>query len=491
MSDFDKLREALTSWPCIIIGFCFAGWPGFLLLLWKILHESYGGKTGNMSDSFKRSVFGSEGMTRDMYWDRESQRWVRVDSSKQDTSHTLRYDDPAATYSYSYRDGKPTDSSGKKEKAKKKKKGKKSYDEPYGRAVSFPKMKDGKGFTIAGAITTGIFGLGLATTLVDALSYGTLASDLSGIIALLMFTGIGAGMLLWGRFKNRQTRQFRKLLQLIGDSDRVSLRALSDAAGLSYDKACDLLQTMIDAGYLGYKAYLNLATGELVLDGSPVRTPAPSNEPEPELTAEEDRGILCQIRAANDAIPDEEMSRKISRIEEITGHILDYQEKHPEKASDLRKFLSYYLPTTLKILNTYAELDRQRVSGENINATKKRIEGMMDKVVEGFELQLDKLYENEMLDISSDISVMESMLSQDGLSANDPSAMRIPKAPDGAVAAREAAAQAATRQNAAREAAQAAATAANAAFTTPGGIHLTLDPKDDTAAGGAAAQQSR
>jgi hypothetical protein len=103
---------------------------------------------------------------------------------------------------------------------------------------------------------------------------------------------------------------------------------------------------------------------------------------------------------------------------------------------------------------------------------------MMDKVVEGFELQLDKLYENEMLDISSDISVMETMLSQDGLSNDESRTMRVPKAPDPAIAAREAAAKEAIRQNDLRR----AATAANANYTTPNGIHLTLDPQNDEAA---------
>ena len=68
------------------------------------------------------------------------------------------------------------------------------------------------------------------------------------------------------------------------------------------------------------------------------------------------------------------------------------------------------------MLNTYAELEEQGMTGQNIETTKRRIEGILDKVVEGFELQLDKLYEGDMLDISSDIDVMEKMLQRDGLS---------------------------------------------------------------------------
>ena len=110
------------------------------------------------------------------------------------------------------------------------------------------------------------------------------------------------------------------------------------------------------------------------------------------------------------------MSEKIDRIEEITRKIFEYQKKNPEKGGQLRSFLNYYLPTTLKILNSYAQLEEQGVEGENISAAKVRIEGMMDKVVEGFEKQLDKLFENTAMDITTDVKVLEQMLEKDGLS---------------------------------------------------------------------------
>lgn len=120
--------------------------------------------------------------------------------------------------------------------------------------------------------------------------------------------------------------------------------------------------------------------------------------------------ILREIRQVNDEIPDEEMSAKIYRIEEITGKILDYQKKHPNRQGQLRTFLNYYLPTTLKILRAYAQLEAQGIEGENISAAKARIEGMMDQVVAGFEKQLDKLFQDDALDIAADVEVLENML---------------------------------------------------------------------------------
>ena len=95
---------------------------------------------------------------------------------------------------------------------------------------------------------------------------------------------------------------------------------------------------------------------------------------------------------------------------------MDDEKSHPQSAPQLHSFLSYYLPTTLKILRAYGQLEAQEVTGENITAAMKRIENMMDKVVEGFEKQLDQLFLGETMDITSDVEVLERMLAKDGLS---------------------------------------------------------------------------
>ena len=89
--------------------------------------------------------------------------------------------------------------------------------------------------------------------------------------------------------------------------------------------------------------------------------------------------------------------------------------QHPEKRSQIRKFLNYYLPTTLKLLNAYDRMGAAGVEGANIDGTMGRIDAMMDKVVEAFDKQLDALFADEALDISTDITVLEQMLAQEGL----------------------------------------------------------------------------
>lgn len=291
-----------------------------------------------------------------------------------------------------------------------------------GKAAGQPKFPKGTGLTIAGGILSGLFGVVSISAIIEALSWGGLLYELSEIVPLLGFFGLGLVLLYCGLSRTRKGKRFRKYLTLIGKRDSVSIEALAKTAGISRRKVLDDLQDMLDGGILP-TGYLDLSRDRLVLsdEGIPDEEPLPKEEsaPQPEpAKSQDDNAILQEIRAVNDAIPDPVMSQKIDRIGEITGKILDYQRQHPDKAGQLRSFLSYYLPTTLKILRAYAQLDAQGVEGENISAAKARIEGMMDKVVEGFENQLDKLFQDRAMDISSDVAVLEKMLEKDGLSGS-------------------------------------------------------------------------
>ncbi|MBQ6903966.1 MAG: 5-bromo-4-chloroindolyl phosphate hydrolysis family protein, partial [Lachnospiraceae bacterium] len=124
---------------------------------------------------------------------------------------------------------------------------------------------------------------------------------------------------------------------------------------------------------------------------------------------------LKTVRDLNDRIPDEEMSRKISRIENLMNKTFEEVKEKPEAAPSLRKYMSYYLPTTVKLLNAYADLDTKPDIGSNIAQTKAEISDSLDMVGDGFEKLFDSLFEEMSMDISSDISVMKTMMAQDGL----------------------------------------------------------------------------
>ena len=132
------------------------------------------------------------------------------------------------------------------------------------------------------------------------------------------------------------------------------------------------------------------------------------------LMTERDRA-LSEMRRLNDSIEDPTLSAQIDHLEEITGKIIAYVVEHPQKLPQIRRFLDYYLPTTLKLLNAYDRMDAAGISGANIDGTMGKIETMMDTIVQAFDRQLDALFGDEALDISTDITVLENLLAQEGL----------------------------------------------------------------------------
>lgn len=154
----------------------------------------------------------------------------------------------------------------------------------------------------------------------------------------------------------------------------------------------------------------------------PEETSESDSEPEPtidpkieELIKERNRAI-SEMRRLNVNIEDPTISAQIDQLEATAAKIIDHVVAHPEKLSQIRKFMNYYLPTTIKLLNAYDRMGATGVSGENINGTMKKIEDMLQAIIQAFEKQLDSLFANEALDISSDITVLENLLAREGLS---------------------------------------------------------------------------
>ncbi len=290
-----------------------------------------------------------------------------------------------------------------------------------GRKKARKKAGGGTGLIIGGSIMSGIFALGSVAVGVEMLETGLYNGIEVGLLACLMFMAGGLAMLFSGIGQNRRRERYLNYLAYIGANREVDLAPMASSFGVSVGKLCKDLRRMLAKGILP-TGYLDLAEGKLYLTEmgyhapEPKREAPPVQEETPQQAAAREDDILREIRQVNDQIPDAVMSAKIDRIEEITGKILKYQKEHPNKEGQLRTFLNYYLPTTLKILRAYAQLDAQGIEGENISAAKKRIEDMMDQVVSGFEKQLDKLFQDDAMDITSDVEVLENMLKKDGLS---------------------------------------------------------------------------
>ena len=134
---------------------------------------------------------------------------------------------------------------------------------------------------------------------------------------------------------------------------------------------------------------------------------------------ERGQAMLAQIRQENAMIPDEGLTEQMNQLDDVANRIFRTVAEQPQKAPQIRRFMDYYLPTTLKMLAGYRKMDERQVKGENAQATRDQVRKAMDTVIRAFNKHLDALYQDDMLDLTTDIDVMENMLRQDGLIGGD------------------------------------------------------------------------
>ena len=147
----------------------------------------------------------------------------------------------------------------------------------------------------------------------------------------------------------------------------------------------------------------------------PELKPAEKLPPELQSVIYQGKRAIADIRRLNDEIPDERISAQIDLIERLTAQIFDCVRKNPKKLSQIRQFLNYYLPTTIKLMEQYVTLQNQSLKTENITEGMQKIEDLLDKVIIAFQRQLDALFEADVVDITADIRVMEQMMASEGL----------------------------------------------------------------------------
>lgn len=280
------------------------------------------------------------------------------------------------------------------------------------------KKSTAKWLKIIGVILTVVGVLGMSSP-IEALFWSDywVSLWLPELLQFLALTLGGLAMLGKGVAMDRQIKRYPKYLAVLGDRESIGVEELSRTLGFPVRRTEKDLQSMIDKGYFGGTAYLNVEQGRLFRSGAAEEDFRKQQAQPPKETEEGYSGILRQIRRANDAIADPVLSAKIDRLESITARIFQAMEADPKKRERMDTFLNYYLPTTQKLLDSYAEFEAAGVEGENLRQAKSRIEATMDKIIQGFEHQLDELYRSDALDVDSDIRVMETMLRWDTASA--------------------------------------------------------------------------
>ena len=237
------------------------------------------------------------------------------------------------------------------------------------------------------------------------------------IAAAILLAGLSAPLFLVARRRIRQATAM-KLAKYFNRSsdDTIPLAELEKRTGVR--KAEDKLRMLIRKDYIDNVA-IDADRDCVRLGGKPWNDPSPTQKAILRTGVEAYDEKLNEIRTLNDNIKNWKVSAKIDRIEQLTSSIFQVISERPDRADDARRFMNYYLPTTLKLLESYALMEKQSYQGENIQISRKKIEDVLDTIIRGMEGLQDKLFSTDVLDVETDISVVETLMSADGLLHRD------------------------------------------------------------------------
>lgn len=298
---------------------------------------------------------------------------------------------------------------------------------------------------VSGCALGASFGLTIAFlvatfTTIKEQTIGLTATGIFGLLLLLSALLLGKGIR-----KICRTSRFRKYVKMLGYKEYGNIKELAQQIHRTPQFVVKDIEKMIKKGWFkqghldqqktclitsheAYQQYVQLeeqrknleeaekkAAQDAELKKKAEEEAAEKLTPEVREVIRAGEEYVRIIRECNDAIPGEEISEKIYKIEKVVDSIFDRVEKNPESVDDLQRMMEYYLPTTVKLLRAYESLDAEPVQGENILSSKREIEKTLDTLNLAFEKLLDSLFEDTAWDLASDISVLHTMLAQEGL----------------------------------------------------------------------------
>lgn len=263
----------------------------------------------------------------------------------------------------------------------------------------------------------------------------------AGFAVLAIGAAASAGLIFAGSRKAQLARSFERYRNAIDVRESFSLDQLAATVSETPDRVRKNVRALLACGmfkqgaldddettlYLttdAYQRYLQTRAESLhqqnLIEAARAAEAAKtaSLTPEQRRLLERGEAFIDQIRAGNQAIPGAEISRTIDQIERVVRAILDCAAEDPRVIDDLDHLMDYYLPTTVKLLDAYQDLDAQPIQSESIVQSKREIEGALASLSTGFEKLLDSLFRDRTLDVSADISVLHTVLAQEGLVAS-------------------------------------------------------------------------
>lgn len=293
---------------------------------------------------------------------------------------------------------------------------------------------------IVGFILSTMVDIGLAVLLIIQFVLDGLTVLFIPIFILLLLFVLFMILGMRGRHVTSRIKRFKEYRRILDDREFCDVEELAEKLGktpgyIVKDLKDMMTRRMFLQGHLDKQnkcfmvtdnAYDQYCMAQKSLEEREAMAKAEAAKMSDPKYSEEVRAMLVEgnryvkhIRECNDAIPGVEISAKISRLELIVSRIFAQVEKDPTLAPELHQFMNYYLPTTQKLLDVYREMDIQPVQGQNISDTKKEIEATLDTINQAFENLLDSCYKDTAWDVSTDISVLNTMLANEGLTGDE------------------------------------------------------------------------
>lgn len=306
-----------------------------------------------------------------------------------------------------------------------------------------PKVKKGTGSIVAGVllgIPSALLVLLMTMTTVFLNVTGQLGAEdtifTASVFAVLLVIGVilfAVGTHVRRRYKRARRyveilngRGFCELKELAEKTNRSEAEVRKDIRkmmqkGIFREAYMDKQETCLMINKIAYNYYLQAEESLRQREKEEAKRKEQEAQMSPEIlemirTGDE---YIRTIREANDDIPGEVISRKLDRLEQVVKRIFDSVKKHPEQKKEMDKFMDYYMPTTLKLVNAYREFDALEVKGDNVTNAMQEIENTLDTISLAFEKLLDDLFQDAAFDVSTDISVLQMMLEREGYKGND------------------------------------------------------------------------
>lgn len=286
-----------------------------------------------------------------------------------------------------------------------------------------------------------VYGSSVATFLIFKILFSGVVITGSNVIfgVALLFSAISVALLLRGITLRKRVKRFKKYVRFMGDNSYFLINDLARFAKEKDSFVVKELSKMINKGMFleghideektyfmlndeVYNDYLNLKDQQIAKESNNEKLNEEiydSEKEEIESTIKIGRSYIEQIKNIRNDLCKEEIAVKLDKLGNIANQILSQVEKNPNKIQEVNKFINHYLPITIKLINSYKDINNQVVQGENIENAKNEIEKSIDLINSAFENLLDDLFEDVVLDVSTDISVLKTLFKQEGLVEDD------------------------------------------------------------------------